>query len=170
MQSDIKIGIIVGIVVVVAAAVLFVSQGKDQGKPELEVTPPPQTEQSAPVVQTPATTEPVVVEPKLQPKPEVETKAPEATGSVVVTPPPPAETKEPVVPPAPAAPEPEVRLPRYHTVVTGDSLYVISEQYYGTGKFANSIFEANRTLIKNADVLQLGWKLRIPYPDEIEKK
>jgi nucleoid-associated protein YgaU len=167
MQNDIKIGIIVGIVVVVAAAVLFVSRGKDNEAPGPDITPPPDIEQPAVPVPTP---EPVIVEPKLQPKPEVPTTTTTEKPEIVVTPPQ-TEIKEPLVSPPPVViPEPEVLKPRYHTVAQGDSLYTIAEQYYGHGKFSNAIFEANRTIIKDPDKLQAGWKLRIPYPDEIVKK
>ncbi len=172
MQNDIKIGIIVGIVVVAAAAVLFVTQGRDQDKPVVEVPPPVQAEPAppapAPMPVPEPVLEPVVVEPKLQGQPETGVAAPETSG-VTVTVPPAAEEKPAVIPPAPE-PEPEVRQPRYHTVATGDNLYIISEQYYGSGKFADSVYEANRNLIKNKDILQVGWKLRIPYPEEIVKK
>lgn len=168
MQNDIKIGIIVGIVVVAAAAVLFVTQGRDQDKPGVEVPPAVQAEPAppAPMPVPEPVLEPVVAEPK--PQPETGVVAPE-TPSVSVTPPPATESQPVVIPPAPE-PEPEVRQPRYHTVATGDNLYIISEQYYGSGKFADSIYEANRNLIKNKDILQVGWKLRIPYPEEIVKK
>jgi len=51
---------------------------------------------------------------------------------------------------------------QYHVVVKGDTLSKIAEKYYGDGSLYPKIFEANRPLIKNPDLIQVGWKLRIP--------
>jgi nucleoid-associated protein YgaU len=51
---------------------------------------------------------------------------------------------------------------QYHVVVRGDTLSKIAEHYYGDGALYPKIFEANRDLIKNPDLIQIGWKLRIP--------
>jgi len=39
--------------------------------------------------------------------------------------------------------------------------------YYGQGKHWKVIYEANRSVIKDPDILVAGKKLRIPYPEEI---
>jgi nucleoid-associated protein YgaU len=49
-----------------------------------------------------------------------------------------------------------------HVVAPGDTLSKIAERYYGDGSLYPKIFEANRNLIKNPDLIQVGWKLRIP--------
>jgi len=51
---------------------------------------------------------------------------------------------------------------QYHVVVKGDTLSKIAEQYYGDEMLYKKIFEANRDVIKNPDLIQIGWKLRIP--------
>ncbi len=51
---------------------------------------------------------------------------------------------------------------QHHVVVKGDTLGKIAEQYYGDPSLYAKIFEANRDLIKNPDVIQIGWKLKIP--------
>lgn len=51
---------------------------------------------------------------------------------------------------------------QYHVVVGGDTLSKIAEKYYGDGSLYPRIFEANRNLIKSPDLIQVGWKLRIP--------
>ena len=43
-----------------------------------------------------------------------------------------------------------------------ETLSKIAERYYGDPKLYRKIFEANRDLIKNPDLIQIGWKLRIP--------
>ncbi|WP_456314441.1 LysM peptidoglycan-binding domain-containing protein [Pseudomonas shirazensis] len=46
-----------------------------------------------------------------------------------------------------------------YTVVSGDSLSKIGKSY---GVSWQTIYEANKDLIKNPDVIQPGWKLKIP--------
>ncbi len=58
--------------------------------------------------------------------------------------------------------------PRYHSVTKGDSLYSISTKYFGTGKYWEAIYKANKNTITNASSLRIGWKLRIPSPEEVE--
>lgn len=52
---------------------------------------------------------------------------------------------------------------RYYTVVSGDSLTKISKKYYGTGNDWKKIADANKSLIKNPNIIYPGWKLVIPY-------
>ncbi len=49
-----------------------------------------------------------------------------------------------------------------YTVQPGDSLWSISQKFYGTGRKWNSIYEANRTMIKNPNLIFTGQKLTIP--------
>lgn len=51
---------------------------------------------------------------------------------------------------------------QWHEVKRGDTLGKIAEQYYGDASLYRKIFEANRDTIKNPDLIQIGWKLRIP--------
>ncbi|PBJ09065.1 LysM peptidoglycan-binding domain-containing protein [Flavobacterium sp. ACN6] len=46
-----------------------------------------------------------------------------------------------------------------YTVKSGDSLSKIGKQF---GVSWQTIFEANKDIIKNPDVIQPGWKLKIP--------
>ena len=46
-----------------------------------------------------------------------------------------------------------------YEVVKGDSLSKIGQKY---GIAWKDIYEANRDLIKNPDLIQPGWKLKIP--------
>jgi uncharacterized protein YidB (DUF937 family) len=57
------------------------------------------------------------------------------------------------------APQEEV-----YTVVAGDSLSKIAKRSYGDANQWRRIFEANRDQIKNPDLIQPGWRLRIPKP------
>jgi nucleoid-associated protein YgaU len=51
---------------------------------------------------------------------------------------------------------------QWHTVSKGETLGKISERYYGDPSLYRKIFEANRELIKDPNLIQIGWKLRIP--------
>jgi nucleoid-associated protein YgaU len=51
---------------------------------------------------------------------------------------------------------------QYHEVVKGDSLWKIAEKYYGDGSLYNNIFEANKDILKDPNVIKVGQKLRIP--------
>ncbi|MBL7698255.1 MAG: LysM peptidoglycan-binding domain-containing protein [Chitinophagaceae bacterium] len=50
-----------------------------------------------------------------------------------------------------------------YTVKSGDSLSKIASKYDLKWK---DIFEANKDLIKNPDLIQPGWKLKIPVKDK----
>ncbi len=51
---------------------------------------------------------------------------------------------------------------RTHTVKKGDTLWGLAKKYYGSGSKYPVIFNANKNLIKNPDVIKDGWKLVIP--------
>lgn len=60
---------------------------------------------------------------------------------------------------AEATAKPEART---HTVVKGDTLSKIARHYYGDAVKWKAIHEANRDLITNPDLIQIGWELKIP--------
>lgn len=51
---------------------------------------------------------------------------------------------------------------RFYVVEKGDSLSKIAKKFYGDMNAWKRIFEANRDRIHNPDLIQPGWKLRIP--------
>lgn len=57
------------------------------------------------------------------------------------------------------APTPEVE---YYTIVSGDSLSKIAKNYYGNAMDYKHLFEANREVIKDPDLIYPGQKIRIP--------
>jgi nucleoid-associated protein YgaU len=67
-----------------------------------------------------------------------------------------APAPEPAAAPAPAAAE------RIYEVVSGDTLGAISKKYYGKASAYMKIFEANRDILDNPDLIKVGQKLRIP--------
>ena len=65
------------------------------------------------------------------------------------------------------APEPEpvpepVSAERFYEVVSGDTLGAISQKYYGKAGDYMKIFEANRDILDNPDLIKPGQNLRIP--------
>lgn len=54
---------------------------------------------------------------------------------------------------------------QYHTVVLGESLSVISKQYYGDPAKYPIIFEANRPMLKHPGQIYPGQVIRIPSLD-----
>jgi nucleoid-associated protein YgaU len=50
----------------------------------------------------------------------------------------------------------------YYLIKSGDSLSKIAKQYYGDASKYPRIFDANREVIKNADLIFPGQKIRIP--------
>lgn len=59
-------------------------------------------------------------------------------------------------------PAPDNDYAQYHVVVKGDTLGKIAEQYYGDASLYKKIVEANQPLVKNPNLIEVGWKLRIP--------
>jgi len=51
---------------------------------------------------------------------------------------------------------------QYYIIQKGDTLSRIAKQYYGDANKYPVIFEANREVIKNADLIFPGQKIRIP--------
>lgn len=68
-----------------------------------------------------------------------------------------APTPPPLAGDAPAAPP-----VRTYTVVAGDSLSKIAKRFYGDANQWKRIFEANRDIIKNPDLIHPGQTLKMP--------
>jgi len=51
---------------------------------------------------------------------------------------------------------------QYHEVVAGDTLSKIAEKYYGDRNLYMNIFEANKDILKDPNMIKVGQKLRIP--------
>ena len=60
------------------------------------------------------------------------------------------------------APEARPAGAQTYTVKAGDTLWAISERFYGEGSQWSRIHEANRGLIQDPDLIQPGWVLTIP--------
>ncbi|HIQ16370.1 MAG TPA: peptidoglycan-binding protein LysM [Leucothrix sp.] len=51
---------------------------------------------------------------------------------------------------------------QYYEIEKGDSLWAIAKKFYGDGNKYTKIFDANREVIKDADLIFPGQKIRIP--------
>ena len=51
---------------------------------------------------------------------------------------------------------------QYHEVKKGDTLWKIAVHYYGDGSLYGKIFEANKHILKDPNVIKIGQKLKIP--------
>ena len=51
---------------------------------------------------------------------------------------------------------------QWHEVKKGDTLSKIAERYYGDGSLYMKIFEANRNILRDPNLIKVGQKLRIP--------
>ncbi len=49
-----------------------------------------------------------------------------------------------------------------YTVKKGDSLSLIAKHHYGDAKLWKKIYEANKDVVSNPDLIQIGWKLKLP--------
>jgi len=68
-----------------------------------------------------------------------------------------SSTAPPPAPPVSAAPPEKI-----YVVKAGDSLSKIAKAEYGNANQWKKIYEANKDVIKDPDLIQPGWKLRIP--------
>lgn len=55
---------------------------------------------------------------------------------------------------------------QFYTVKSGDSLSKIAKHYYGNAMKYPVIFEANKPMLKDPDLIYPGQVLRIPPPEE----
>ena len=61
----------------------------------------------------------------------------------------------------PEAKEPEPEF-TFYTIVSGDSLSKIAKKYYGSANEWQTLFEANREVIQNPDLIYPGQVIRVP--------
>jgi len=50
----------------------------------------------------------------------------------------------------------------YYVIQKGDTLWGLAEKFYGNGAEYTRIFEENREVIKDPDLIFVGQKIRIP--------
>jgi LysM repeat protein len=62
----------------------------------------------------------------------------------------------------PAEAPPVSAEPTIHVVVAGDTLGALAKHYYGKASLYMKIFEANRDILKDPNLIKVGQRLRIP--------
>ncbi len=50
----------------------------------------------------------------------------------------------------------------YYEIQKGDTLWKVATEFYGNGAKYTAIFDANREVIKDPDLIYPGQKIRIP--------
>ena len=111
-------------------------------------------------VEVPAKSESAQVAAKAEPV-EVPAKAAPAKTTTKAAPAKTAAKAAPAKTAAKAKPA-KVELPCEHMVRTGDNLWKISRQYYGSGNGWKKIYEANKSQIRKPEFLEPGTVLKIP--------
>ena len=61
---------------------------------------------------------------------------------------------------------PQAEVFETYKVKAGDSLSKIAKDKYGKSSLWKTIYEANKDRIKNPDIIQPGWELKIPAKAE----
>jgi nucleoid-associated protein YgaU len=152
MSKDLKIGMGIGLLLVLAATFWLATRPSLSTKARLLDTQNTKQQNPADQPVSQAETPDSVLDaiPQSQPEPAAET----VTSEKHITP--------------PAAVKHKTDSPRFHTVSKGETLSGISQKYYGTSSKWQKILEANRNVIKNPANLIPGTKLIIPQ-DKAER-
>lgn len=66
------------------------------------------------------------------------------------------------LPPILPEPRPQVEPDRQHSIVAGDSLFALSQRYYGDGKYWRQLAAYNKDRVGDGSVLRVGVKIAIP--------
>jgi len=168
MKQDFKVGMIVGLAVVVIVAVWLFMRGHS--------TPQPGYGQASnPAVRSQDPTRPRPAYPTTGSQPYAAAPAMTGTTAPMVNP---GIHQEPntvsgqlpgTAAPIPGASWPQVQAPtttskpaRTHVVLDGETLSDISDHYYGSPNLWNKILRANRSTINDPDRIYPGMKLVIP--------
>jgi len=53
-----------------------------------------------------------------------------------------------------------------HKVSKGENLSVIAKKYLGSANKYMDVFNANKDILKNPDLIQIGQELKIPFPSK----
>ncbi len=161
MEKDVKIGLVIGLIFVVALIAFFAYRQHSQGP-----TPPPVTKETV------STNDNTALQNFQNQFGQNLTGAPSAndntmTGAATAPTAPPTATTTPTTPAATTAP-PMTSATESTTYVVkqGDSLWKIADQFYHDGTKGKVIADANKDVIKNADDLAVGMKLTIPPAPE----
>jgi len=143
MQKDLKIGLVLGLALVITAVLWLATRPNLSPQSELADVPDVVLPQESVAPPAPVATS----EPNL-----ASTRLPEAA--------PTQPTQQPDLTRYEQAEK--IKTQRFHIIQRGETLSKISAQYYGSAGKWRKILEANRETIKDADKLTVGTKIIIP--------
>jgi nucleoid-associated protein YgaU len=152
MRNDLKTGMLLGVVLVALAALWLATRPTLSAKARLlqtDFTPPPQT-QNPPAPYSPQTQQRFSSEDHSFAEPVADAQP--KNSSPALSAPQPTRTSEPNSGP----------VVKIHIVVKGQTLSDIAYKYYGSANKWRKIFDANRSILKDANALIPGMKLTIP--------
>jgi len=167
MQRDVKIGLIIGVVILALVVIVWAKYSGESGTATAPVTRPdadfiaawessPGAAKDVSAASSASTAATTPAAPAGGTTASAGTTAPAGafeSGSVS----------------AAAASRPAAEEPRKHVVREGDTLWKLAEQYYGNGAKANLIAEANRATLGDASKLRVGQTLIIPKEPAVAK-
>ena len=156
MQRDLKIGLILGLALVITAVLWLATRPSLNPQDEIPDLSEIITQQKSVAPQENVTLQERVAPPEpvvtTEPKPEDNQLPP-----VAATPPP-----TPLPDLSQYEQAEKIKTQKFHIVQQGETLSKISSQYYGSAGKWQKILEANRQTIKDANKLSPGMKLIIP--------
>lgn len=165
MHRDFKIGLIVGLVLLVVAMGWIA--GHESFSPHTRLAQEQEIASPPPDTQEPVTPVEPVIEQHDSGTPETLAGAPLPVES---------DTKIATVPifsvqPEEVIPEPEIQPtpqdePTYHLVAEGQTLSTIAQTYYGSSAQWKRILDANPSVIRDAHKIRPGMRLMIPPREE----
>jgi len=147
MQKDLKIGLILGLALVITVVLWLAT--RPSLSPQAEIADIPELPEIVTPQESVPPPEPVVTN---EPKPE-DNQLPPVAASPPPTPLPDLTQYEQAE---------KIKTQKFHIVQSGETLSKISSQYYGSAGKWQKILEANRQTIKDANKLTPGMKLIIP--------
>jgi 5'-nucleotidase len=140
MSNDARFGLVVGVTLVIAVAIVFF---RKEQKPRV-----------ADATETASRPEREPAPPPVPPGPTAHEPVPGA----VEPPPPVAPSGLEVSTPLPSIPVAEKR----HVISEGDTLFSLATEYYGNVARFNDIYQANRDVLFSPERLPVGAAIRIP--------
>jgi nucleoid-associated protein YgaU len=160
MHRDFKIGLIVGLVLLIVAMIWIAGHESLSTHARLareqSISYPPADTQKPVVPAAPIEEQPIAVAPPVEEPLPIESDTKIATEPIF---------SRPVdIPPEPepqVQPEPKEE-PLYHVVAEGQSLSTIAKIHYGSSAQWKRILDANPTVVRDAHKLRPGMRLLIP--------
>ena len=173
MHKDLKIGLVLGLILVIFVSLRLVTDPRLSTKARMERLGGIDSNSITDTPASPSIMDTLILKPSAENvdnEPADNKNEPLAVDTEITT----GENNNPDINPAPPPPEsgtashptPEqtekIKPQRFHIVTKNQTLSEISYKYYGSASKWPKIFEANRNILSDPDKLQPGMKLIIP--------